>query len=660
MSYSPEENETAGKQYIEGWGAVYELVRQGKSWSGRERHVGFLNTADGRFAQVSAVAGLDLIDDGRGLAVTDWDQDGKLDFWVTDRTEVRLRFLHNRTPGRQRFAAFRLEGTKSNRDAIGARVEVRLGSGSKRVRSLSAGDGYLAQSSKWLHFGLGEEEAIEEVTVRWPDGLTESFGPVVADGRYRLTEGSGSSLEIPAIERVSMPELRVTTRTDAGSASRTLLAGRVPLAMPEAIGEDGETIELATAGPMLLNLWASWCPNCRKELQEFAVAADRFEAVGLRVWALSTDEPSSRERAVEFLDGLDWPFDRGWATAELLGLLDLIEQVVHTRHASMVLPTSFLIDRAGRVAAIYRGPVEVPTLLSDVELLDASAEEVARAAVPFGGRWMLGPSGPPTLDLAALLGSHGDSGRAWFYLRDFQLGERAPPAVRERLAGILDRVAGGLERSGAAGHASEARSRAVATVPTGSRYQAIAGEQIDAGRLEEGIASLRKAVELAPDDTSIRLDLALTLGRHGDASAAEPLLRSVVESSDFGTAPHCTALYNLAVVSGEGGELAGGIERAAEALRCDASSFDAWMYLGVLHHRRGEIDRAIEAYRRADTLDPTNGRLIFFLGRALVVTGDLEGAQQQLGRLENMGVRAALNLRRQIESKRSESAGGER
>ena len=79
-----------------------------------------------RFANVSAVSGLDLIDDGRAAAVVDWDHDGDLDIWVSNRTGLQVRFLCNNLAGDHHFLAVRLEGRNvaSKRDAIGARLEL--------------------------------------------------------------------------------------------------------------------------------------------------------------------------------------------------------------------------------------------------------------------------------------------------------------------------------------------------------------------------------------------------------------------------------------------------------------------------------------------------------------------------------------------------------
>ena len=81
--------------YAEGWRQLQEHLRNGQSWSGNERHCVFLNTGTPHFADASAVTGLDFPDDGRGLAVCDWDHDGDLDVWLRNRTGPRLRLMLN-------------------------------------------------------------------------------------------------------------------------------------------------------------------------------------------------------------------------------------------------------------------------------------------------------------------------------------------------------------------------------------------------------------------------------------------------------------------------------------------------------------------------------------------------------------------------------------
>ena len=82
-------------QYDKGWAAVNRLIRAGRSFSGREAKLLFSNLGPERFANVSSAPRSNLPDDGRGLALTDWDWDGRVDFWMTNRNGPRIRFLKN-------------------------------------------------------------------------------------------------------------------------------------------------------------------------------------------------------------------------------------------------------------------------------------------------------------------------------------------------------------------------------------------------------------------------------------------------------------------------------------------------------------------------------------------------------------------------------------
>ena len=146
---------TYSEEFWQGVHQAQDLLRQGKSWSGHERNCCFLNTGGERFANVSALSGLDFLDDGRSLGIVDWDHDGDLDLWTTNRTSPRVRFLRNEFPTEHHYLALQLQGngTSTNRDAIGARVELHPGN---VIKTLRAGEGFLAQSTKWIHFGLGD------------------------------------------------------------------------------------------------------------------------------------------------------------------------------------------------------------------------------------------------------------------------------------------------------------------------------------------------------------------------------------------------------------------------------------------------------------------------------------------------------------------------
>ena len=178
--------------YLAAFNQLAMKIRDGQSFSGRERNCFILNMGDLRFADASAAAALDLPDDARGMVMNDWDGDGDLDVLLTNRNAPRVRFLRNDC-AQWHWLSIRLTGDpakRTPRDAIGARVTV-VRAGGNLTRTLHAGDGFLSQQGKTLHFGLGADAVVEKVTVRWPGGGTETFSGVSADGVWHLTQGGG-------------------------------------------------------------------------------------------------------------------------------------------------------------------------------------------------------------------------------------------------------------------------------------------------------------------------------------------------------------------------------------------------------------------------------------------------------------------------------------
>ncbi len=154
VACSPDEAR-ASRQYEQGWTAINELIRSDGSWSGYERNVFYVNNRDRTFSDVSAVVGMDFVEDGRAFALADFDRDGRLEVFLKNRNSPQVRLLKNVMEKLPPSIAFRLQGTKSNRDAIGASASIETGAG-RQTRMLQAGSGFLSQHSKDIFFGLGD------------------------------------------------------------------------------------------------------------------------------------------------------------------------------------------------------------------------------------------------------------------------------------------------------------------------------------------------------------------------------------------------------------------------------------------------------------------------------------------------------------------------
>ncbi len=151
------EKQRAAADYENGWNALNQLIREDYSWDGREPNVFYVKQSGARrdgYRDASGVSGLDFADDTRTFAVTDFDGDGIPDLVLKSRLGPQIRAMQNDCSGARKAIAISLRGTKSNRDAIGARVAV-----NGQVQYLSAGSGFLSQHSKRLHFGLAGQPA---------------------------------------------------------------------------------------------------------------------------------------------------------------------------------------------------------------------------------------------------------------------------------------------------------------------------------------------------------------------------------------------------------------------------------------------------------------------------------------------------------------------
>jgi len=151
----------------------------------------FLNDGQAHFRESASTVGGDfnVPKVGRGLAYGDFDRDGDLDVLMTTNNGRAYLFRNDVTSG-NRSIRFHLTGTKSNRDGIGAVVRVTAG-GVKQTRMVKSGSSYLSQSEMPLTFGLGRRDQVDEVTVLWPSGKSESFKNLGSGKTYQIIEDKG-------------------------------------------------------------------------------------------------------------------------------------------------------------------------------------------------------------------------------------------------------------------------------------------------------------------------------------------------------------------------------------------------------------------------------------------------------------------------------------
>ncbi|MFV2068734.1 MAG: ASPIC/UnbV domain-containing protein, partial [Pirellulales bacterium] len=383
-------------QWVRARADLSRMIKEGRSFSGRERNCCFLNLGDRRFATVSAVTGLDFPDDGRAIAVVDWDHDGDLDLWISNRNAPRLRLMRNESTAANHWLSLRLvgDGKKTNRDAIGARVEVSLAepTAGRSVATLRAGEGFLAQSSKWLHFGLGAASKLDKITVDWPGGAAELFSGVEVDGRYVLTQGSGRPRQVREEPRTLVLTPSTARLPTPSSRARIPLAVRLPLPRETYLRFDGtrQTLTRHNDHALLLNLWSPSCRPCVAELKEMAGHERQLRDAGVEVVALAVDALDAQQAkttaAEELMQRLKFPFLAGRAEAGLVEDLQRLHDDLILMRKPLPIPCSFLIDRRGRLAVIYKGPVDVAQIVHDSRIDPHGYRERWEVAACLPGR----------------------------------------------------------------------------------------------------------------------------------------------------------------------------------------------------------------------------------------------------------------------------------
>jgi hypothetical protein len=134
------------------------------------------------------IAGKPAVRSSRCAVTADFTNSGRLDI-VTNNFNDQPYFFRNQFP-KKNYVEFRLRGTTSNRDAIGAVVRLHK-DGKIMTRQVSGSSGYLSHSSKTVHFGLGDTSTIEKVEITWPSGIKQTLAVVEANKRHDITEPSG-------------------------------------------------------------------------------------------------------------------------------------------------------------------------------------------------------------------------------------------------------------------------------------------------------------------------------------------------------------------------------------------------------------------------------------------------------------------------------------
>jgi len=632
VASSPDEARPS-HEYEQGWSAINELIRSDGTWSGYERNVFYANNRDGTFSDVSAVVGLDFVEDGRAFALADFDHDGRLELCLKNRNAPQVRLLRNVVHDLPPSIALRLQGTKSNRDAIGAVITVEAGS-RRQTRALQAGSGFLSQHSKDVFFGLGDAKGPVSASIRWPSGLVQELQDLPINHRIWIEEGSAPS-RIEGFKTVSTNKVPTVphqseVETLPKNVETWLLA---PVAAPEFslpdLSDQARTLSALRGKPVLLNFWTSQSFDCREDLKVFQQSHARWAAQGLQVLAVNVDDaaPTGADALRKFAgrERLSFPILRG--TDDVAAIYNILYRQLFDRHRDLDLPTSFLIDDKGNIVKIYQGRIVPDHVAHDFQNIPRTDQERLARALPFPSSNYSLEFGRNYLSLGALFFQRGylDQAEA-----AFQQAFRDDPSSAEALYGVGS-VFLNQSKNAAAREAFEQAVKLTASYPTTlpdswNNLGVIATRE---GRNADSIACFQQALKLNPQ-------YLLSLDNLGNAYRLQKQwddARKVLEQALQIAPDDAEANYSLGMVFAQTGDNANAYEHLQRALKTRPDYPEALNNLGVLYLVTRRRDEAVASFEQCIRVAPAFDQAYLNLARVYALEGARDKARSVLADL---------------------------
>jgi Flp pilus assembly protein TadD/peroxiredoxin len=458
---------------------------------------------------------------------------------------------------------FRLRGTKSNRDAIGAAVTVEADT-HRQTKYLQAGSGFLSQHTKELFFGVGRTDGTVRASILWPSGLTQIFEHLPVNQRIEIEEGSKEFLAKPFVgapasysraDEIQKQEILPT------SVETWLIE---PLSAPEFTLPDltGNMRELRSfrGDSVLLSFWAMASPSCHEQLQVLQKYQTALASNGVRIVGVNVDDAADPRRVRSFAAKEALTFPNVLATNDVAGIYSIIYRYLFDRRRDLPIPSSFLLDKDGMIVKVYQGPVSHERLVEDVKAIPKSMEDRVRKALPRGG----------TLT------------KRQFHRNEFTYGV----AMFQR--GYLDQAAASFKQ-------------VIAAKPEDAEaYYNLGTLYLRRNSLQDARQYLEQTVKLRPNYPEAWNNLGMVAAQQGQVDEA---VRNFQESLRLRPS-YATALVNLGNIYRRQGMLDEAEKLLSRAIEIEPDDPEINYNMGMLYARKDQLTRAEEYLEKAVKLRP--------------------------------------------------------
>ena len=638
VAKSPDEAKPS-HDYEQGWSAINELIRSDGTWSGYERNVLYMNNRDGTFSEVSWALGMDFLEDGRSFALADFDHDGRLEVFLKNRNGPQLRILKNVIENLPPSITFRLRGTKSNRDAIGAVITLETESG-RQTRSLQAGSGFLSQHSKEVFFGLGEAKGPVRATIHWPSGLVQDLHDLPLNHRIWVEEGSEPSRVEPF--KTGPQGLKPAPSVVLGGTAEAVPFHKSYPHEPEPLPTTVETWLLAPVAapdfslpdltgrirtltafrgkPVLLNFCATRSTDCIENLKTF----NRLQAYGFQLLAVNVDDSIDVEEVKALVRKQQFSFPILLGSDDVAGIYNILYRYLFDRHRDLSIPTSFLIDSSGDIVKVYQGPIDSERVEQDLQRIPQTDAERLTKALPFPGVFEAAEFQRNYLSYGSVFFQRGYYDQAGAL---FQRALRDDPSSAEALYG-LGSVYLEQQKTADARNCFERAIKLQASYPDTlpNAWNNLGLLATREGRTAEAIPYFQKALKLSPDHLVALENLgnAYRQLRQWD-DARRTLERAVAVGPQ-----DPEANYSLGMVYAQLNDTDRAYDYLQRALKLRPVYPEALNNLGVLYLRTQRRDEAVARFEECIRVAPAFDQSYLNLARVYIVEGSTDKARAVL------------------------------
>jgi tetratricopeptide (TPR) repeat protein len=620
-------------EYEQGWSAINELIRADCTWSGYERNVFYANNRDGTFSDVSGVVGLDFLEDSRAFAVADFDHDGRQEVFLKNRNAPQLRALKNVMQELPPAISFRLQGTKSNRDAIGAVVTIETGT-ARQTRTLCAGSGFLSQSSKDLFFGLGDAKGLVKASIRWPSGLMQELHDLPSGHRIWVEEGSTTFRREPFKALTPRRELSTIAPQPAEQLPTSvetwlLVPVSAPdFSLPDASGQT-RTLGALRGKPVLLNFWISRSPSCQQDLKVFERMNARWASQGLQLLTVNVDEPTVDEilqspTSARSLSVAHYSFPILRGSEDVAAIYNILYRYLFDRHRDLNLPTSFLINEQGEIVKVYQGPIHPEHVEQDFRHMPYTPTERLTKALPW-------PGVSETFDFVRNYLSYGSIffQRGYFEQAElfFRQALRDDPESAEAYYGVGSACLN-LQKTAEARanfqRATELESSYPDTIPNAWNNLGLLAAREE--QTEKAIGYFQQALKVNPDHLVALENLGNAYRQLKNWERA----RSVLEHAVAVNPNDPESNYSLGMVFAQTNDPQRAYEYLQRALKSRPAYPEALNNLGILYLRTQRRDEAVAAFEECIRVAPGFDQSYLNLSRVYTVEGAPDKARTVL------------------------------